>query len=426
MVIIVSVKSLKKIFEHIGWATFEQAILSATNLIIAFFLIKIWPLEVFGQFSITYLFIVLTLEIQRACIISPMMSLAPKKSQSEQAMYFSTLNRLNIALSLISALLMAFVTWLSGWFAPQWRIASLFLIMGGFVIPRMIHEFLRCQFFVQKKPLKALVMSSVRSGLLMLLLVLGYFYWGDLTLKNTLLIYIFSYIISSAVAYVTVEKKSESGIHVYKKTVVDHWYFGRWLFVTVGVQYATNNYLLLIAATILGPVAVGAIRAVQHIMGVLGTIFQALENIVPAHSAALFHRGGLRALSTYLMKTSIGLLITSLIFFIGVFIFQPLIISFFFADEDKRMISMLIYAFMVFYMLLSPSLCLVYALRAIEKTRPIFIAYAITALLNTVFARWIIDQLGLMGLVYAMIFFQMVIISVYALFLKKYYQMGHK
>lgn len=405
---------IKKLIAHFGPATLDQSIASAISLFAGLFLMKIWSLTVFGQLALIFLIATFMIEVQRASIISPMMSLGPKIPKSKKKDYFTSLSFLNIMVVLVLAVMTAGVIFTSRYLFPKWDIASFWWMTGIFIVPRLVHEYYRRKFFVIGKPLKALTITVVRSVCLPIGIVGSYYVLEGLSLRNILVIYTVSYAISSIIGWYF-SQKQKVHLATLKKIIQDHWRFGKWLFATVGVQYATNNYLILVAAAILGPAIAGGIQAAQYIMGVLSTLLSALENVVPAHTAKLFHEDGLKAMTRYLTKVGAGLLIISVVFVSLAVLVSPWLVPYLFEGEDYSLVVSLINGFAVFYVINSLTLCLVYALRAIEYTRPIFIAYAMTALLNLALAKPLINAYGGMGVIYGMIGFQILIVATYSL-----------
>lgn len=72
------------------------------------------------------------------------------------------------------------------------------------------------------------------------------------------------------------------------------------------LMWAANQGILFVAAGLLGPQAVGAIRITQNLMGPLNTLYQVLDNVLPVRSASEYARSGVAGLRQLLERTFVA------------------------------------------------------------------------------------------------------------------------
>ncbi|MEL6864886.1 MAG: hypothetical protein AAFP19_10715, partial [Bacteroidota bacterium] len=200
-----------------------------------------------------------------------------------------------------------------------------------------------------------------------------------------------------------------------------HYQFAKWLLGTALLQWASGNLFVLAAGAILGAVAIGAIRMVQNIMGLLHVLFLTMENVIPVKAAAHYREAGFAGLSRYLITVSwqMGLGILLLLSFVA--LFAPYLIGFLYGEEYVAYAFVLL-GYCLIYILIFIGHPLRFALRTLEDTRPIFVAYVLSAGFSLMAAYPMVRAWGLYGFMLGLFVTQLIAQLVYVYFLRKAYR----
>lgn len=181
------------------------------------------------------------------------------------------------------------------------------------------------------------------------------------------------------------------------RTVAERaWASGRWLALNQVASWFGSGSFLWAAAVLLGPVAIGAIRTAQTVVGVLGSALQALELTLPVRARAVWQRAP-DELPSWIVATAArlagvfalagGAIATSSVWVAG-WIVAPGEV-----EPTARAIAVLAWipAVGAFTGVLHVGF------RAVECTRPVFVAYAVASLVAACAAVPVVDGLGLGG-----------------------------
>jgi len=234
---------------------------------------------------------------------------------------------------------------------------------------------------------------------------------GELSLRTTLYI-----ILSVNILSVLLGKSSLAfSFKNYKNILIRHFHFSKWLLGTSVLQWLSGNYFIIVGASILGTSAVGAIRMVQNLMGLCHILFLAMESLIPIEAARQFQAEGEDGLIQYLLKITkqLGLGFGLLLSFIVLFA-APILSLIYGADAVPFAYIAVAYAFL--YLLVFFGHPLRFYLRTIEKTSPIFFAYCFGSLFSLSCAYPLLQYFDIQGLLFGLIFTQLINLIVYAFF----------
>jgi len=203
-----------------------------------------------------------------------------------------------------------------------------------------------------------------------------------------------------------------------ERVTKQHWQFSKWLISSALLRWASGSLFTIAAASLLGATAAGAMRAGQNILGVVQVLFLGLGNVVPATSARILRESGVGGFVLYLKK--MGLLCT------GLTVLFSLAIS---IDPDR--IMQLVYGgsypgygyvlrwYAVTYVVISLGTMIHPGLTVLENTRPIFMAYAITAVISIASATKLVSAFGIVGALAGDLLVQMIFHSILILALAR-------
>jgi O-antigen/teichoic acid export membrane protein len=147
---------------------------------------------------------------------------------------------------------------------------------------------------------------------LALIIVLFYVFNNQIQLSNTLWIISISNLISSLPGIIFIIKNFEVP-KLWKSFLDNHFQQGKWLVYISFLQWGSSNFFVLVSGLYLGIEALGALRLVQSIFGVLSVALLSIENYV-LPKVIYFHHESVAKAKKYLVEISlIGLIIFSTI-----------------------------------------------------------------------------------------------------------------
>jgi len=396
----------------------DQAIISGGNFALGLVLIRTLGLTEYGLFAMLWMGVLLVLSLHQAFITKPMMTLAVDKTTKERQQYFKDLWWLQITFGIEGlSFLLAFMCscyaleWLPNWlkYLP---------LMGGITIVYLLQDFIKKTFFINKSYHQPLIMDIVTYGILfigLLYLILI----DNNTLWSSLLVLFSGYLISTLLFCKPFFKNNKQANPTdWQVLIKKHYHFSNWLLGTSILQWFSGNFFLLTAASTLGTTAVGAVRIGQNIVGLCHVLFLAMENIVPAEAAQLFLQKGTPGLIDYLKNSTkkMGVLLLSLLLLMA--IAAPSLIQLFYGVNFISY-SYIVWGYCWLYIFVFFGYPARYFFRTTQFTKPIFIAYCVSAIFSVVVAIPMVQTWGIMGVLSGLIASQILTLLVYG-----YYMLG--
>ena len=405
---------------QMNWALIDQALVSGSNFITGIILARFLGLESYGIFTLAWMVILFFNSLQLASVVQPMMSLAPKYENKERQAFYGSMCFIQLIwIGLyIGALLVAllikehveFFNQLSNYFVP------IFFLL----VTSQLQDFFRRYLFSIGNSQLSFTCDAI-SYLGRIILFIALYYLEYLSIVNA-----FVCITIANTFSVIVSLKAKKGIklkhgkHIF--FIKENYHFSKWLFGSALMQWTTGNYFFVVAGVVLGPVAVGAVKACQNIIGITHILFQALENFIPGMATRSFGEGK-KSFIAFLAKLTVrgGLVTGILIFFVAYFSEQLLEL---FYGLEYSSYYYLLYWLGALYILTYLSMPIRTGLRTLEKNRSIFVGYLIATLFSLVTAKPLIDSFGASGVIIGSILCQciMLVIILFALVhnLRKY------
>ena len=181
-----------------------------------------------------------------------------------------------------------------------------------------------------------------------------------------------------------------------RSIAVRAWGSGRWLALNQVASWFGSGGFLWAAAVILGPVTFGAIRTAQTVVGVLGSALQALELTLPLQARAVVERDP-REIGPWIVQTAIRLAgifgVAGCVIAIGSDWIASLVVAPGEVAMTARAIAVLAWVPVVGAF----TGVLHVGFRAVERTRPLFVAYSVASLLAACAAMPMVRAFGLEG-----------------------------
>lgn len=395
-------------------AVIDQALVSGVNFATTVLLVRGLGLDEFGRFALAWMGVVFVQSLQLACIGTPMLTIAPKQEDGDA--YHAAVLRLQLGFLALVLVVGAVVAPFAARAAALHVEARDMAAVLALTIARSAHDFVRQNAFARERRGFVLALDALTyGGQLTLLAVLAL--RGHLTPSSAV-----SALTAASLCGVVVGVARHGAFRAPRNAVrecfVRHARMSRWLVASSLTQWFTSNAFAVAAGTVIGPAAVGAIKAGQTIMGVLHVFLLAVENVVPVRAAALAARGATVELARYLrhVATVGGALTLSVSIVVWTFA-EPL--SRLMYGHDGIEFVLALRGFALLYPFAFAISVLAIRLRTEERTRPIFAAQAIGAVASAIAAHSTVLVFGLRGALAGMILQQALIFLVLALVVRR-------
>lgn len=378
----------------------DQALVSAVNFATTIALVRWLGLQSFGVFSLIWMAVLFAIGVQQACISQPLLTIASKQAEKNRKGYYGAVLWMQLA---FTAVLFA-ISW-AGCLAVatilrQEELAAVALPVSVLISAKQAHGFVRSVYFAREKRGGVLTNDALAYlGQLGLL----FYVWqsGGLDLAATLWAIAIPSIFAACVGLAGYGTFGTS-IDNLKRVAVRHWTFSRWLVAKAVLQWFSSNYFLIAAGAILGTTSLGALKAAQTMLGVLHVFFLAMENIVPVQAAKIHLEKGTSALASYMERLAWSGTVLTLAISMVVMAWPDALLRLVYGHSSADMVLAL-RALAVLYVFVFEVAVLQLLFRTLEHTRPIFVSFAVTALISLLTAYPIVNAFGLMGVVGGMI-----------------------
>lgn len=388
----------------------DQALVSGLSFLSSVVLARYLGLEGFGIYSIAWLGVLVASSINQPFIISPMQTLSGKKTAEVQKAYLQTLVFKQLFFAAIMGLLAFIAVVLMSYILDKWKVQSIILAFPLAVFSFLLQDFFRRYFFVIGKPMKSLLIDAIAYGGVLLSAFMIHFV-RTMDAQFVLLLTAVFFLYASLVGLWSLDHL-RFNTKLIKASILEHWDFSKWLTATALLQWFSGNLFIISAGAIIGPVAVGATRMAQNIVGITHVLFLAMENIIPVRAAKHYQEGGTSQLFRYLKGFTYrtGFLTISILALIA-FFSKQIIIAFYGAEFVSYQYMLL--GFCGLYVVIFLGYPLRYAIRTLENTRLIFISFIASSAFSILSAYPIIKAFGLMGVLIGLLMTQLITLGIY-------------
>lgn len=398
---------------HWNWVLADQAIISGTNFLTGILVARALGIEAFGVFSLAWLAVLFAFTLQSAAVLSPMMSVGPKQAPSEEARYYAAVAVHQLAFSALFALVVLLTCSLA-------RFAGLGSLDGEFTVALAVcgvlvqlHEFLRRYNFTLQRTRAVLISDLTRNGLQLFALGGLLLYGADADVSGVLLVMAASALVGILALAGGLPSPRWEPLHV-DAVRRRHARFARWLVGSSLMQWTTGNFFIVAAGVMLGPLAVGALRAAQNLIAVTHVFFMAADNVVPAKAARIYAAGGKAALQSFVRRlTLVGLAGTAAVCLVFAVPSEFWLTTLF--GPSFAGYGFVVWGFAAYYLLVACTIPLQYAFLAMETTRPIFAGYLLATVFTLVLSYPLLQALGTFGVIVGLAAAQLIILASMAL-----------
>jgi O-antigen/teichoic acid export membrane protein len=382
----------------------DQLLVSGANFLFNLMVTRGMGLSGLGYMASVWMYQSLLLSLQNALIVNPMQLRVAQQQGSEQKIYLSGLLALQSGWSLLTCL----ITWpllsFSHFLNPEPDLAEKLWLIAWTVGYTWL-DFLRKLYISLGKAFISFKLDGISQ--LLQLGVLGLLF----SLEKPKMADILPLLaLSQLPSLLMGTLPLLSGIKAQVKSCAQlHWKEGRWLGATALLQWLAGNYYLLVAARYLGMESLGAIRMAQTLMGIFSILFQAFENYVPTQLAKklLTSRQAFRQQLGRLTAHSLWLIV-SLSLVLGL-LARPLLELI--GGSTCGSSVPIFRGFLLLNILIFLGYPIRTAIRTLEMSRDVFIAYVLTTLLSWLMAPLLISNLESLGVVLGLALNQFLLIA---------------
>jgi O-antigen/teichoic acid export membrane protein len=387
---------------------FDQAIYSGTNFLLTFFLAQQLEVKSFGLFSTILLITYLIMSIVNALLIQPFQVSISKTLKKEE--YY-----LSIFLGLVALLFFfMFVVKLLSLFSPVGIVfkshsnAIICFIMGY-----IFQDFFRKLFLSIANISTVLVIDS----LFLTIILLGFhFSSNQVNLTIALWIIGLANFVSAIPGLLFILKNYEKPLS-WKIFLKDHISQGKWLLSVAVLQWSSSNFFVLVSGLYLGIEALGALRLVQSLFGIINIILQSVENFFLPKVAALYHKSTAKA-KAYLLEISLyGALLFGVMLSVLFFFSTEIIILA--GGEKYRTYGYVVKIIAVLYFFIFLSYPIRIAIRIMVLNKIFFFGYLFSFLFSMLTFHFLLKYAGLYGAVSGLICNQIIMMLYWQTQLKK-------
>ena len=391
---------------------FDQSLVSGVNFVVSALLARLLGLDQFGLFALAWMVVLFASSLHQALIISPLYTIYPKSEEKEK--YLAKLTYTQILFSSIVLAITYIIVEVTVHLNPEWGSDYISIIISSAAAIFVTNDYFRRLMFSIHKAKSALYMDLIGYGLQPISILVLYHF--DFLTLSTALISTSSLLGVSTILAATVFYKG--GINKDVGTVVkQNWKFSKYLFGTAILQWFTGNMFIVVAGTILGPFAVGAVRMAQNIVGVLHILFLAMENIIPLRAAEVMKRYGEKRMLRHIGKSTLYAAVPTLVILASIVISAPILITKIYGAQYLEY-KELLYAFTGLYILIFIGTMVRFIIRTKENNRVILVSYVICTLISVATAKPTIELFGIYGVILGLFMTQLITIGIYLFTLK--------
>ena len=378
-----------------NFAFLDQVVVSGANFVAGILLARSLGLHEYGCFALAWMLIEFVGSLQFAAVIQPMMNIGPKQAEADAMDYYAAVATQQGLLCLMLAVLVSIGIALAGYALSEPQLSNLAVPLFAAIVAYQLHNFLRRYFFVRDRGMAALCNDGLRFvAQIAAIAALPAIYPQPTALAGI-------WIVTGACVLSTVQGAFFFGPFRLRRSMLRqiwdrHWQFSKWLLPSAIMFWMTSQAFLVMAGIVLGAAVTGSVKVALSITGILNILLLALDNFAPAQAARAWHEGGRVALCHYVARLArlTALLIAGIV---ALLIVDPgYLVGLLFGQQYEGS-AYLVRWFCAPAVVYGMNTVLVIWAAAMEKTRPIFMSYAIATAFTLMAAYPLTHYGGLAG-----------------------------
>ena len=385
----------------------DQLLSSACNFLTTIVLARALGLEAFGLYTMVWLALYFAMSLQLGLIVSPMMSIGTKEEGAEAEAYYTVVFLHQAGYAVVATIVIFAVLMLAAGTASSLAEAALPGAMAA--ASYLTQDFLRRYLFARRRPAGILLIDAINQTLKLGALA-ALWQVEMISVANAL------WVVAGAATISTLCGLVMSGPLLWRRQILSsvtkrQWRSARWLVLTGSVQWVLGYSGLLVTAGLFGPKVLGALRAAQSLLAVLNVVREALENIVPPLAGKALAEGGMQGLHRTLGHALLFAGLTGAAAVVGLGLFGPWLLHQLYGGEILEFDWVIVWYSFALPMALM-SLVLGCAFRALERTRPIFLATLVGGCFNLLAVYPAALTFGVAGLIVVTLLSELAVLTV--------------
>ncbi|HKY84454.1 MAG TPA: lipopolysaccharide biosynthesis protein [Anaerolineales bacterium] len=372
----------------------DQALISLTNFATSIMLARALSPTQFGAYGVGFILLRLARAFQEGLVVQPMTSLTPSLEVDGRRGYLSASAGLQLGLASAEALACASLGWILIRLGNDVAGPTLFAMWCPLLLAQP-QEFVRRVFYtldqVSLAVLNTLVSSVVQLVLLAWLLAAG-------AESGTVGLYAIGWSSGAALLLALIQSR-----HIWIRRGVDllatwrkNWRFGRWLLGGTAASWTAVEVYPVLTAGLVSFAATGAYRALQNVVAPIHSLLRAMDTYFTPRLADRRHIAG---------AAGVVHMVRQMFLVTGPPVALVLVVAVAFAEPILRLLygeTYIAYAsgmrlMAIFYALWYSFWPIQSALKALEKTRPIFFAGIAALIAMATVGVWAILRWGVYG-----------------------------
>lgn len=384
---------------HVPWALADQALVSAVNFLTTVIVARMVTLDEFGLFSIAWMIMLLSKDLQNASINAPMMSIGPKYTADEIPYYYGAALVQQAGFSSISFLLIVIGVLVAGLLYPGVLAPGFTLALAAAIVADQIQDFIRRYFYANERPVAVFVNDVINYGSRLIALFLLFNY------APTDSVGILWVMCGCAIAGVAAGAISFGSVRLSRKWIAAiarrHWGFSKWTTGNSVLRWLSSNLIILMSGAVLGPQAIGAIRAAINVLAPRNVLILGMTNIVLVGGARIFQTEREHGLRRYLLRfTGVGISFDILLAVVAAIYADEIMLHLY--GPDFVPYSFIIYWLACINIVNFFTFPIGMGLQILENTRPFFISAVIEAVFGVLAAYFLVKWFDLQGTLFGL------------------------
>ncbi|OUD10447.1 hypothetical protein BVC71_02800 [Marivivens niveibacter] len=288
------------------WGLSSQLITSGTNFISAILLVRMLGLEEFGQYTLTFLTIMIVRNFLNTMVLAPMSALAPKLNKISEPAYRSFILIYATAFFLISSLAIGLLaSLLSSLNGYEW-LTSITITLAVTNALTNASDFFRRYYVVYQSPGFSFFIDLTRNTTQLFAITI-YLLLPSNPMNVAIALNLLAFsnlfgVILGTIRYGTLKHKRQ----FFKLMWMRHWKFSKWMLPATALDSLHGSGPMMIFGAIMGPSALGTVRAIQQVTNLLNLPVNTLSQILPSIAARQLFEHGEHKLKVFLLKVAIA------------------------------------------------------------------------------------------------------------------------
>jgi len=386
----------------------DQAVFSGNSFVLNLALARMLGPERFGVFASLLLFTYLFVSLSGSLVIQPFQVNYTKTSNKSNYINFVIVSQFLLSLFIIFGTSLVVK-------AIDIEAITFDLINGALlVLAFLMHDFFRKVFLTLQKPFQALIIDTAH---LITQTVVVVFLWLSKSGLDQSILFIATAYLPSIIIAATYLKPGFSSPLEWKSFLNTHWKEGRWLTLTAGIQWWSNNLFVVSAGLFLGAQALGALRLVQSLFGVLNILLQAFENYALPQAVKLYQTS-LEESKLFIqnLSTKAGIIFAVVLGFLFVFAEQVITLA---GGEDFTPYAFVVQGMVGLYAVIFIGYPIRITIRMMVLNKAFFIGYAMAFAFSLLSYQVLLQNWLLWGAIIGLITNQIIMLGYWKYILNK-------